>query len=153
MTIRRMRQSDYAAYCALLRELHALHYAARPDIYQPEAALPDEKEFGAMLESSDCFVSEDESGVTGMAVMRLRTYENPSVKKHTVAWIEDLCVREDRRGQGAGRSLYEALLARAREEGVERIELNVFGFNEPARAFYEHMGLTERSRVMEAWVK
>ena len=22
-----------------------------------------------------------------------------------------------------------------------------------ARAFYEHMGLTERSRVMEAWVK
>lgn len=143
---------DYAAYCGLLRELHALHHAARPDIYQPEPAQPDEKSFSEMLGTSDCFVSEDESGVTGMGVMRLRTYESPSVKKHTVAWIEDLCVREDCRGQGAGRSLYEALLARAREEGVERVELNVFGFNESARAFYEHMGLTERSRVMEAWV-
>ena len=148
-----MRQGDYAAYCALLRELHTLHFAARPDVYTPEAALPDEEEFSAMLANSDCFVSEDKGGVTGMGVMRLRTYESPSVKKHTVAWIEDLCVRKDRRGQGAGRSIYEALLACAREKKVERVELNVFGFNESARAFYEHMGLTERSRVMEAWVK
>ena len=50
MTIRRMRADDYAAYCALLRELHAAHRSARPDVYEGAPALPDEKAFSKMLE-------------------------------------------------------------------------------------------------------
>lgn len=153
MTIRRMRADDYAAYCALLCELHAAHRSARPDVYEAAPALPDEKAFSKMLEGEYCFVSEDEDGVTGMGVMRRRTYEAPAVKTRTVGWIEDLCVKETCRRRGAGRMLYRALIDCARAEGLSGVELNVWAFNAGARAFYERMGLTERSRVMEASIE
>ncbi len=53
----------------------------------------------------------------------------------------------------AARLIYEALMQEAKRANVERVELNVWAFNEEARAFYEHMGMSERSRVMEARVK
>ena len=153
MNIRGMQTRDYEAYCALMDELHCLHRAARPDIYAPAPALPDEAAFAEMLNDGICLVCEDEGGVLGMAVMRLRTYAMPAVKTHTVGWIEDICVKREARGRGAGRLLYEALMREARKANLERVELNVWAFNEKARAFYEHMGMGERSRVMEARVK
>ena len=153
MTIRRMEARDYEDYCALMDELHGLHRAARPDIYAPAPALPDEAAFAEILNDKTCLVCEDEGGAIGLAVMRMRTYAVPAVKTHTVGWIEDICVKREARGRGAGRLLYEALMRAAKREGLERVELNVWAFNEDARAFYEHMGMGERSRVMEARVK
>ena len=153
MTIRRMEARDYAAYCALMDELHGLHRAARPDIYAPAPALPDEAAFAERLKDEIGLVCEDAGGVIGLAVMRVRTYAAPAVKTHTTGWIEDICVKREARGRGAGRLLYEALMREAKRAGLERVELNVWAFNEEARAFYEHMGMSERSRVMEARVK
>lgn len=153
MNIRGMQTRDYEAYCALMDELHGLHRAARPDIYAPAPALPDEAAFAEMLDDEICLGCEDEGCVIGLAVMRLRTYAMPAVKTHTVGWIEDICVKREARGRGAGRLLYEALMREARKANLERVELNVWAFNEEARAFYEHMGMGERSRVMEARVK
>ena len=153
MTIRRMEARDYEAWCALMAELHGIHRAARPDIDAPAPALPDENAFAEMLEGEICLVCEDEGGVIGLAVMRMRTYAVPAVKTHTVGWIEDICVKRESRGRGAGRLLYEALMREAKTANLERVELNVWAFNDEARAFYEHMGMSERSRVMEARVK
>lgn len=153
MKIRGMETRDYAAYCALMDELHGLHRAARPDIYAPAPALPDEAAFAERLKDEIGLVCEDAGGVIGLAVMRVRTYAAPAVKTHTTGWIEDICVKREARGRGAGRLLYEALMREAKRAGLERVELNVWAFNEEARAFYEHMGMSERSRVMEARVK
>ena len=153
MTIRRMEARDYEDWCALMDELHGIHRAARPDIYAPAPALPDENAFAEMLEGEICLVCEDEGGAIGLAVMRMRTYAVPAVKTHTVGWIEDICVKREARGRGAGRLLCEALMREAKRANLERVELNVWAFNDEARAFYEHMGMSERSRVMEARVK
>jgi RimJ/RimL family protein N-acetyltransferase len=58
------------------------------------------------------------------------------------------------RGRGLGRRLMEAAIARAWEAGLERIELEVFASNSPARALYEKLGfVTEgvkrRSRKLD----
>jgi GNAT superfamily N-acetyltransferase len=55
-------------------------------------------------------------------------------------WLEDLFVREDARRSGLGRALVEASLARARERGCKRIELDVNEDNAAARALYEACG-------------
>lgn len=60
--------------------------------------------------------------------------------------LEDLFVREEARGEGLGRALLEAAVARARERGCVRIELDVNEENELAVALYESAGFSARSR-------
>jgi GNAT superfamily N-acetyltransferase len=57
-------------------------------------------------------------------------------------WLEDLYVREPARRGGLGRALVEAAVARARERGCRRIELDVNEDNEAAQALYLACGFT-----------
>jgi GNAT superfamily N-acetyltransferase len=57
-------------------------------------------------------------------------------------WLEDLYVRETARRAGLGRALVEAAVARARERGCRRIELDVNEQNEVALALYTACGFT-----------
>ena len=55
------------------------------------------------------------------------------------AWIEDVVVREDWRGQGLGRALLDAVLAWARSQGAVRAQLLADLDNAPALAFYDKL--------------
>jgi GNAT superfamily N-acetyltransferase len=55
-------------------------------------------------------------------------------------WIEDVFVRDDARGGGLGRALMETALARGRERGCRRAELDVNDRNAHALALYEALG-------------
>jgi ribosomal protein S18 acetylase RimI-like enzyme len=55
-------------------------------------------------------------------------------------WLEDLYVSEDARGAGLGRALTEAVIARARERGCRRVELDVNTENPAALALYRSLG-------------
>jgi GNAT superfamily N-acetyltransferase len=57
-------------------------------------------------------------------------------------WLEDLYVRETARRSGFGRALVEAVVARARERGCRRVELDVNEDNAPALALYQACGFT-----------
>jgi GNAT superfamily N-acetyltransferase len=55
-------------------------------------------------------------------------------------YLEDLYVREDRRGQGVGRLLLAHLARLAMERGWGRMEWAVLDWNEPALGFYRRLG-------------
>jgi len=55
-------------------------------------------------------------------------------------WLEDLYVAADARRTGLGRALTEACIARAREHGAKRIQLDANERNETAIALYESLG-------------
>ena len=57
-------------------------------------------------------------------------------------WLEDLYVRDEARGAGVGRALTEAALARARERGCVRVELDVNEANTAAVRLYESLGFS-----------
>jgi GNAT superfamily N-acetyltransferase len=57
-------------------------------------------------------------------------------------WLEDLFVTEAARRSGVGAALVEAALARARERGCRRVELDVSDANEAALALYGRYGFT-----------
>lgn len=50
------------------------------------------------------------------------------------------------RGQGIGRKLIDAAIAKARDQGIEIIELSVQGSNARAIALYRKMGFVEEGR-------
>jgi len=57
-----------------------------------------------------------------------------------VAFLYDIEVLAERRGEGLGRALLEAVEAETRRHGAEALELNVFGGNRIAIALYESSG-------------
>lgn len=79
----------------------------------------------------------------GVAVLRFR----PSLWSESAdAYLEELYVAPERRGQGLGRALLGAVLGAARAAGASRIELNTSEDDGAARALYERCGFTDRER-------
>jgi GNAT superfamily N-acetyltransferase len=65
-------------------------------------------------------------------------------------WLEDLFVREDARRSGVGAALVAAAMARARERGCARMELDVNEANSAAIALYESFGFAASTKSFAA---
>ncbi len=63
-------------------------------------------------------------------------------------YLEDLFVRPDARGRGAGKALLAELARIARRRGCGRMEWAVLDWNEPSIRFYESLG----ARLRKDWV-
>lgn len=59
--------------------------------------------------------------------------------------IEDLYVRETKRGKGYGEALVKAICDIAHEKNYGRIDWVVLDWNQPAIQFYKHIGAEELS--------
>lgn len=59
--------------------------------------------------------------------------------------IEDLYVRENKRGNGYGEALIKAICDIAYEKDYGRIDWVVLNWNQPAIEFYKHIGAEEMS--------
>jgi ribosomal protein S18 acetylase RimI-like enzyme len=74
--------------------------------------------------------------------------------RHTVwtdaedCWIEDVFVEESARGGGLGRALVEAALARARERGCVRVDLDTQADNTRAIRLYESLGFHAETALL-----
>jgi GNAT superfamily N-acetyltransferase len=62
-------------------------------------------------------------------------------------YLEDLYVRPEARGKGAGRALLAHLACLALDRGCARLEWAVLDWNRPAIGFYESLG----ARAMDDW--
>ena len=65
-----------------------------------------------------------------------------------MAFIYELFLHEEARGQGLGRQLLDALTEFAANHGAQSLGLNVFAHNERARALYSSYGFNEVSSNM-----
>ena len=90
-----------------------------------------------------CFVAEVDGEIIGMALY----YYRYSTWKGKTIHLEDLIVKENKRGTGAGFALYKEIIKQGKAENVRRIEWNVLDWNTPAIDFYEKSG----ARVLGDW--
>ena len=81
----------------------------------------------------------DDAPPAGVAQLR---YRHGLWRAGTDCLLEDLFVMEEARGAGLGRALVQASLARARERGCRRVELDVNEANPGAVALYESFGFS-----------
>jgi ribosomal protein S18 acetylase RimI-like enzyme len=78
----------------------------------------------------------------GVVVGRLWLAERDSVGRK-VLYIYDISIEPQHQGHGYGRAAMTLAEGVARELGLARIELNVFGGNEVARGLYRSLGYVE----------
>lgn len=90
------------------------------------------------------FVAEEPNGtIIGMALF----YERYSTWKGAAIHLEDLMVTESKRGIGAGKALYTAVLNYAHQNGCKRVAWDVLDWNVNAIKFYESTG----AHVLNDW--
>ncbi|MGA7436462.1 MAG: GNAT family N-acetyltransferase [Solirubrobacterales bacterium] len=100
-----------------------------PEVLAPRVA--------AVISSGEMTYLLGGNEVDGFAQISFR----PSVwSDGPVAYLEELYVKPDRRRQGTGQALMEAILDEARRRGAERIELGTGEDDFGARALYEKFG-------------
>ena len=115
---------DLAEYEKLLHEVAA----TRADV---AAAL-----FGERPRAF-CDIAELDGRPVGFAVW---FYNFSTFRGRHGVYLEDLYVRPEARGAGAGKALLARLARRCRDEGLARLEWAVLDWNAPSIAFYDSLG-------------
>jgi GNAT superfamily N-acetyltransferase len=90
------------------------------------------------------FVAEEEGVINGFALWYIRY----STWKGQKMYLEDILVTEAARGKGIGGLLMNALIAAAKERGMQGITWQVLNWNEPALNFYKKYNV----RFDDEWV-
>ncbi|MEE6146403.1 GNAT family N-acetyltransferase [Olsenella sp. YH-ols2223] len=152
MQIRRAERGDVSGIDRLLAEVNRIHHEGRPDLFDLGRKYTDDQ-IAEMLgdDSRPIFVAVDEGGeVLGYAFCQHQQIIGDTIRTPVkTLYIDDLCVDEATRGRGVGRSLFDHVLAYAREAGCHDVTLNVWELNPGARAFYERMGMRPLKTCME----
>jgi len=89
-----------------------------------------------------CDIAETNGEAVGFA---LWFYSFSTFRGRHGVYLEDLFVRPDARGTGAGRALLRRLAQRCLDENLARLEWSVLDWNQPAIVFYDGLGATSKS--------
>jgi ribosomal protein S18 acetylase RimI-like enzyme len=133
--IRLASAADAPAFGRLLHAFNAEFGEPTPDAETiAERAAP-------LIESGEVMLLLGGNGPDGFAELRFR----PSLYTGALdAYLEELYVVPERRGQGLGRALLDAAMRHAKERGAAHIDLGTSEDDLAARALYESAGFTNR---------
>jgi GNAT superfamily N-acetyltransferase len=140
MTIRKATEKDMPFVLELIQELAIFEKEPDAVVVTVDDLVRDGFSENPLFE---CFVAEVENEIIGMALY----YYRYSTWKGKTIHLEDLIVKESKRGTGAGFALYKEIIKQGKAENVRRIEWNVLDWNTPAIDFYEKSG----AKVLGDW--
>ena len=133
MIIRKATKNDMPSVLELIQELATFEKEPDAVVVTVDDLIRDGFSENPLFQ---CFVAEEENEIIGMALY----YYRYSTWKGKTIHLEDLIVKESKRGTGAGFALYKEIIKQGKAENVRRIEWNVLDWNTPAIHFYEKSG-------------
>ena len=142
LVIRPACPADAALIMALVREIAAYERLAHA-VEAREADLA--RDLFGPAPRVFCDIAEADGEPIGFA---LWFYNYSSFKGRHGIYLEDLFVRPQARGRGAGRALLRRLAQRCVGEGLGRLEWAVLDWNAPAIGFYDALG----AEALSEWI-
>lgn len=144
MNTRPATSLDALALSRLTMDVQRLHAQNHPHIFK----VPESEDFAVsffeeMLADPKVtiFIAENDGKAVGCIVCKLiERPENPFTFAARTLLIDQISVRPEAQGKGAGRALMEQAELLARELNVARIHLDSWDFNLGAHSFFERMG-------------
>jgi GNAT superfamily N-acetyltransferase len=142
--VRKANQEDGDILGMLNAEVQGIHAAALPWLFRapgpdtlPAKAVKDLLELPENL----VFIAEVDGVAAGYAYAEIVEHPaTPFLHAHNLVYLHHISVIRVHRRHGVGRALIEAVRATAAEVGVPRVALDVWTFNEDARAFFCRLG-------------
>ena len=133
--VRRATAADAGSVAKLLNQFNTEY-----DEYVPEVPVLTERISEHIANDHSTFLLGGD-GPDGFASVRFR----PSlISGRLDAYLEELYVIPERRGEGLGRALLEATIEEARGRGADHIDLGTSEDDTAARGLYESAGFTNR---------
>lgn len=139
LLIRPARKADARRVHGFILELadyERLSHAVTASLADIESAL-----FGP-APRAHCDIAWRDEAAIGFA---LWTYNFSTFVGRAGIWLEDLYVKPEARGLGAGKALMAGLARRCRDERLGRLEWAVLNWNAPSIAFYDALGAEAKS--------
>ena len=152
LTIRRARPEDFLKVDELKAVLLQDHAQHRPDLLQSEGSGYSLEEYREFLAEEDniALLAEVDGEIAGLCfTIRKDEPEGPVFKARRAYRVEDLAVFPQYRRQGVASALLEETRRITEVLGADYLKLQVWEFNEGARALYEKAGFTTRARNLE----
>ena len=152
MPVRFAKKNELERVNELRRQVHELHAAGRPDIFKPcfPPELRDHIDAIWNDPGQEIVVNERDGFLCGYAVLhRINKPENPFMHKRDYLDIDEFGVDEAFRRTKVATEMMVLIRAYAKENGIQRIGLNMWEFNQDALAFYETIGFATYRRYME----
>ena len=140
MIIRKATKNDMPSVLELIQELAIFEKEPDAVVVTVDDLVRDGFSENPLFQ---CFVAEVDNEIIGMALY----YYRYSTWKGKTIHLEDLIVKESKRGTGAGFALYKEIIKQGKAKNVRRIEWNVLDWNTPAINFYEKSG----AKVLGDW--
>ena len=140
MKIRKGTPQDMPDVLALITELAVFEKEPDAVVISTEDLVRDGFSENPLFHT---FVAEVNEEIIGVALY----YYRFSTWKGKTIHLEDLIVKENNRGTGAGFALYSEIIKQGKKDNVRRIEWNVLDWNTPAIDFYEKSG----AKVLSDW--
>lgn len=140
MIIRKATKNDMPSVLELIQELATFEKEPDAVVVTVDDLIRDGFSENPLFQ---CFVADVDGEIIGMALY----YYRYSTWKGKTIHLEDLIVKESKRGTGAGFALYKEIIKQGKAENVRRIEWNVLDWNTPAINFYEKSG----AKVLDDW--
>ena len=153
MNIRLAQERDIERIHELLFQVCLVHHNGRPDLFKYGGRKYTDEQLKELMQNKNrpILVAVDEKDyVLGYAFCIFQQHLDDNILTDIkTLYIDDLCVDETIRGQHIGKTLYEAVIAFAKEQGCYNVTLNVWSCNESAMKFYESCGLLPYKVCME----
>jgi ribosomal protein S18 acetylase RimI-like enzyme len=144
IVIRKAVEQDAATLGALNADVQAIHAAALPWLFKPagpDAFAPAMVRDILSQPGNLVFIAEVDGSAAGYAYAEIQERpETPWSYAHDIIYLHHISVRPAYRRQGVGSALIEAVRAAAAGTGVKLVALDVWTFNEEARAFFRRRG-------------
>lgn len=143
------RPEDRSIVNMLAAQVHELHVAWRPDIYEDAEELWPQSRFDDAVSSRQLFVAKNDDSVLGYVLVKIRDYDIVGHVKRKVLVVDEICVDQSLRNQGIGTQMMRDVRAIAKAFGCTDLQLGVYPQNNEALAFYLKCGFRIRSIDMQ----
>ena len=143
------RPEDRSSINALAVQVHDLHVAWRPDIYEQTEDLWPQQRFDAAVADRQLFCAKIDDQVVGYVLLSVRSCEVDGHVKRKVLVIDEICVDKRLRNRGIGTEMMLGVRAIAKAFGCTDLQLGVYPQNNEAIAFYQKCGFRIRSIDMQ----
>lgn len=151
LQIRKASVNDYIYVQKLMQSVQDLHHNKRSEIHK-DSEIFDKEEFNQNINS--IIVVEINNTVVGVVKYLIKEkLENSYTNYRKVLFIDALVVDQNYRKKGIGKILMLEMEKIAKYNNCSSVELNVWAFNENAIKFYEGMGMSVKTMILEKNIK